>query len=100
MGKEPQANTVEITKGQMDPEAVWTLQVCTHCQYSWAFTQRGVAFFFFHFFMCTVCMYVGAHTCGVRPMKELILNQAALFGSCATLISNVSELQEYGAKNS
>lgn len=33
-------------------------------------------------------------------MKELILNQAALFGSCATLISNVSELQEYGAKNS
>lgn len=33
-------------------------------------------------------------------MKELILNQSALFGSCATLISNVSELQEYGAKNS
>lgn len=33
-------------------------------------------------------------------MKELILNQSALFGSCATLISSVSELQEYGAKNS
>lgn len=98
MGKEPQANTVETAKGQMNPEAVWALQVCVHCQYSWAFTQRGVVFFFFHFFYVhSVRVCRGTCTWGCEADGGT-LSQSAVFGSYAISISNISELQEHGLR--
>lgn len=75
----------------------WPQRQCGHCKFVSIVSIAGLLLsgaqlFIFPIFMC---IYVGVHACGgVRPMKELILNRPA------TLISDVSELREHGAKNS
>lgn len=63
-GKEPQANSIEITKGWTDgPRGNMGITSLFRCHHSWAFTEWDVTFFLFHFYVHHACEF----TCMERP---------------------------------